>query len=218
MISLDQCYQNNAGRILDVDGIPADAGQCVQWADVALNQVYGLPYHIGNAIDWWNNPGELLDNFDKISNGTVLKGDFVVFNEQVGSIFGHIDIAMQNGTFNNFLGADSNWGGNLTVHTVTHTNPNYILGCLRYKGGNMTPILSNDDAQVLYMGWLPVLTESSDYTAAKDSFASAWTGKNLDDCLNYLQTNEDIQNFRTSLINGGSTPTVVVNGVTYVPS
>lgn len=137
-MTLDEEFTKYQGQGVLVPGEPEDErGQCVQWVDFVLHDVYGLPYHYGNAIDWWNNPGELLTNFDKVTDGSVKKGDFVVFNTQVGSVYGHIDVAMQDGTTANFQGADSNWGGNLTVHLVQHSNQSYVLGSLRKKG---TPV------------------------------------------------------------------------------
>lgn len=132
-MTTDEIYQRYQGQSVSFDGIEANRGQCVQWADFVLTEAYDLPAHYGNAIDWWNNPGNLLDNFDKVSDGSVKKGDFVIFNTKVGSPFGHIDVAMQDGSYSGFQGADSNWGGNKTVHLVQHNNPSLILGVLRLK-------------------------------------------------------------------------------------
>src|SRR5437868_3199712 len=127
-MTLDQCFQLNQGKSLLIPGGGSgNEGQCVQWADTVLHDVYGFDYHWGNAIDWWNSPGELLDHFYKVTDGSIKKGDFVIFNTNVGSVYGHIDVAMQDGTTANFQGADSNWGGNKTVHLVQHTNLSFVL-------------------------------------------------------------------------------------------
>lgn len=145
-MTLDECFTANQGKPLLIPGGGAgNEGQCVQWADTVLHDVYNKPYHWGNAIDWWNNPGELLNDFDKITDGSIKKGDIVVFNTQVGSKYGHIDVAMSDGTTSNFRGADSNWGGDKTVHIVQHANPNLILGSLRLKGEDMTEKINDDD-------------------------------------------------------------------------
>jgi hypothetical protein len=142
-MTLNTWFATYQGKSLLVPGEPvSETGQCVQAADIALNLVYGLPYHYGNAIDWWNYPGELVNNFNLINDGTIQKGDFVVYGTGVGSPFGHIDIALQNGSKSSYIGADSNWNKNLTVHTVNHNDQynQYILGVLRNKsnnGGNM---------------------------------------------------------------------------------
>lgn len=134
-MTLDQCYQKYQGQSVLVSADPSDRGQCVQWADIVLHEVYNQPVHYGNAIDWYNNPSELLQNFDRISaaSGYPKKGDFVIWNQGVGSIYGHIDVCAEDGTPSGFKGYDSNWGGNKTVHAVQH-NYNSVLGYLRPKG------------------------------------------------------------------------------------
>lgn len=141
-MTLLQCYTENEDESLDVDGVPADTGQCVQWADTVLNQVFRFPYFFApGALDWWNNPSGSLVNFDKITDGSIVAGDFVIYSAGVGSVFGHIDVAAQDGSTISYVGYDSNWGGNLTVHTVTHDDKynQYILGSLRLKEGGMNP-------------------------------------------------------------------------------
>lgn len=176
-MTLDDWFNQVKGTIIDIDGHPADAGQCVQTADDCLHKVYGLPYHYGNAIDWWNNPQELLNNFTQVADSSVHKGDFVVFNQTVGSVYGHIDIAMNNGTYSNFTGADSNWQGDLTVHLVQHTTASQVLGTLRYKGGTMIP--NAEIVQSLYIhywGRQPNQTEIND-----------WVGQNVFDLIADLE-------------------------------
>lgn len=156
MISLDVWYQNNKGASLSADGVEANRGQCVQAMDFVLNQVFGLPYHYGNAIDWFNSPGELLNNFRKINYSPglyPLKGDFVIFNSGVGSKFGHIDACAADGNPVNYTGYDSNWGGDKTVHAVAH-NYAYVVGFLRYNGGNMKPD-PNQINQLVVFCWGP---------------------------------------------------------------
>lgn len=140
-MTLDEEYAKYQGQSLLVPGQDESLrGQCAQWSNYVLHDVYGLPYHAGNAIDWFNDPQELLDSFDKVTDGSVKKGDFVVFNQNVGSEFGHIDVAMQDGTSSIFQGSDSNWGGNLTVHLVQHSNRAWVLGALRLKEEEMSTI------------------------------------------------------------------------------
>lgn len=141
-MTVSDWYNSRKGQTLLVPGAdPSEAGQCVQSADYALNEIYGAEYIWANAIDWWNyfNTFPQLAGFEQNVDGTVKTGDFVIFNEQVGSVYGHIDIAMQDGSYDNFQGADSNWGGNKTLHLVQHTNPSYIIGTLRPKEQDMHP-------------------------------------------------------------------------------
>lgn len=165
----DLLYQKYAGKVLSYDGIPANAGQCVQWAEYVLTDGqygYGLQPFYGNAIDWWNNFGGVLaKNFDKVSDGSIKKGDFVIFNQLVGSVYGHIDMAMADGSYNQFTGADSNWGGNKTVHMVNHVGAQYIIGTLRLKGATMT--LSEDEFYQVFRGMLgrdPTQAEAASFS------------------------------------------------------
>lgn len=126
----------------------------MQAADYALNEVYGQPYVWANAIDCWRSFSsfpQLVNNFNQVSDGSVKKGDFVIFNEKVGSVYGHIDLAMQDGSTASYQGADSNWGGNKTLHLVQHTNASYIIGSLRPKGATIVDndIITNDDLDIL---------------------------------------------------------------------
>lgn len=151
-------YESNQGQKLLVPGqSPALAGQCVQACDIALNEIYGLPYHYANAADWWNNPQELINHFDLISDGSVKSGDFVVYSGNLpGSEgYGHIDLALQDGSRSNYLGADSNWGGNLTLHQVNHAGSenSYILGSLRFRSQNMQPIRPDEVNNLVGLCW-----------------------------------------------------------------
>lgn len=175
-VSIDQEFVSYQGKSVLVPGEPeSERGQCVQWADYVLKDVYGLPYHYGNAIDWWLSPGELLNSFDKITDGSVKKGDFVVFNQTVGSVYGHIDAAMNDGTINGFQGADSNWGGNLTVHLVQHNNASQVLGSLRLKGGDVSAATITDVNRLL----LGFMTPEQVAAQGGDSYAQGFVGTEL---------------------------------------
>lgn len=147
-MTIDQWYQSRKGQSLLVPGAnEADRGQCVQAADYALYEVYGFDYVWADAIDWWNKfeqIPQLKTNFIKVSDSAIKKGDFVIFNTKVGSQYGHIDIAMADGNYDMFTGADSNWGGNKTLHLVDHVNKSYIIGSLRPKGGQVVMFNEGD--------------------------------------------------------------------------
>lgn len=157
----DSLYKKYAGQSLDYDGVEADRGQCVQWVEYVLTDGqygYGLPPFYGNAIDWFNNySGVLAENFDRLTDGTIKKGDIVIFNQNVGSVYGHIDLAMADGNYDYFLGADSNWSGNKTVHLVKHYGRQYIKGVLRRKNMSDTTIadqrLKNEQAIAAAVGF-----------------------------------------------------------------
>jgi len=194
-MTLDECYAANQGKALLIPGGGAgNEGQCVQWADTVLHDVYGFDYHWGNAIDWWNNPGELLNHFDQITDGSIKKGDFVIFNTQVGSVYGHIDVAMQDGTTGNFLGADSNWGGNKTVHMVQHSNAGYVLGSLRLKGESQGENMIQDkgSAQIVY--------EATTHSVPSDEAANSIVGLEYRDTLAKIQT-DSVWKYQDGILN-----------------
>lgn len=154
-MTAQEWYQKRKGQSLLVPGVPeADKGQCVQAADYALNEIYNLPYIYGNnAIDWWNNFDnipQLKNNFVKVSDGSVKQGSFVIFNEKTGSPFGHIDIALIDASTSSFRGADSNWGGDKTLHEVTHEGAQYVIGSLRHKGEDMPVPIDLGTGRMLY--------------------------------------------------------------------
>lgn len=163
-MTVDGWYDARKGQSLLVPGAPADdKGQCMQAADYALNEVYGLPYiWTEGAIDWWTKFDtfpQLKNNFVQVSDGSVKKGDFVIFNQKVGSIYGHISLAMQDATTTYFESADSNWGGNKTVHLVTHSGAEYVQGTLRPKGVEMLDASHQATLFVAYLGRLPTQGE-----------------------------------------------------------
>lgn len=153
-MTLDQSYQAHQGQaILIPGGGTGNNGQCAQWADTVLHEVYGLPYiYTPGAIDWYLKTEQLglSQKFDRVSDGSIKKGDFVVYGTGVGSEFGHIDVAAQDGTFKDYVGYDSNWGGKAfynaqgfpILHTVHHNDSynRFILGVLRLKGGTDMPL------------------------------------------------------------------------------
>lgn len=150
-------YNKYAGQSLSYDNVVKNRGQCVQWAEYVLTDSqygYGLSPFWGNAIDWWNNYGGSLEAFDKITDGSIKAGDIVIFNSLVGSVYGHIDMALQDGTIDSFLGADSNWAGNLTVHQVQHVGRQYVVGSLRLKSNQgITEMIDQNHLNALTMAY-----------------------------------------------------------------
>lgn len=150
-MTLLQCYQEHEGTSVLVPGGGAgNQGQCEQWADLVLNQVYGLSFvYTPAALDWWYSADALglTEHFDKIPFGEpIVQGDYIIYDGRVGSADGHIDVASENGTVKAFWAYDSNWGGSPFVvngypvlHEVFHMDEynNYIVGYLRLKGSIM---------------------------------------------------------------------------------
>lgn len=183
----DLLYQKYAGQSLGYDGIPADVGECVQWVEYVLTDPqygYNLSPFWGNAIDWWDNfSGVLSASFNKITDGSIKKGDIVIFNEKVGSNFGHIDMAMGDGTIDQFTGADQNWAGNRTVHLVNHVGRQYVLGSLRLKGNTMSDLVNGDIDNLLKdFGITPIASDYGAVNLAPKQFAY-WLQTRLKQCL-----------------------------------
>lgn len=183
-MNLDAWYQKRKGQSLLVPGQPESLrGQCVQAADYVLTEVYGLPYHYGNAADWWFNPGELLQNFDRVA-GPPLKGDFVIWSAKLPGSggYGHIDVCYIDGTPGGFTGIDSNWNGK-TVHLEKH-DYNYHLGNLRPKGAPVaTDALTKEDIIVIYD-----LTFEVEDGAVPQDIINAYVGKPLSGLLTQLHS------------------------------
>ena len=155
-MTLDEWYAQNQGKSLLVPGQPeALRGQCFMAFDFVLHDVYGLPYfYASGAIDIWETPGSLTNSFDLIPYNpslTIKKGDFVIYGAGVGSPYGHVSVAAQDGVGNNYIGYDSNWGHNLTLHLQPHNDQynQYILGVLRFKG-NEEPMITAADVTFLF--------------------------------------------------------------------
>ena len=137
-MTLDQAYQQNKGTaILVPGGGSGNAGQCEQWADYVLFNVYGKPYlYTPGAINWWLNPTLEKEGFKFISIASgvyPLKGDFVVWGSGVGSQYGHIDLCSQDGDGAGFMGYDSNWGDSGILQEITHNYGFDILGYIRLE-------------------------------------------------------------------------------------
>lgn len=147
-MTLDEAYNQNKGTaILIPGGGVENRGQCVQWADLVLHNVYGQSYHYANAAQWWTSPGELVNAFSQVTDGTIKKGDIVVFSENLpGAVgYGHICVAAQDGSRGDFISYDSHWTGHKdangypileTIHHNAGENK-YVYGSLRLKGSNM---------------------------------------------------------------------------------
>lgn len=214
----DLLYQKYAGQTLSYDGIPANAGQCVQWVEYVLTDGqygYGLQPFFGNAIDWFNGfAGVLAKNFDRLQDGTIKKGDIVIFNQNVGSVYGHIDMAMSDGNYNQFTGADSNWAGNKTVHLVNHVGSQYILGVLRLKGSDMSDIADLDFVRTVCVGFTDLQPESNQNFMNNVGLSKSDVVNNF---LNYKEARNlrlDAEAYRKG---GTGTPKVTVNGQEYIP-
>jgi len=137
------------GQAVEVDGVLADTGQCVQLVALYCQKVLNVPFPDANAKDWWDNP-TCQESFDQIPVGQpVQPGDIVVFAASTvinSPEFGHIDICVS--PFEGgFVGFDSNWGGVYNAqgypvaHEVQHSFQD-VLGYLRIKEIDMKPTVN----------------------------------------------------------------------------
>lgn len=147
MISLADCYQQHEGAAVSYDGTQENKGQCAQWSGIVWRDVYGgAEFFVPYAVDWWTefDSTPLPTLLYKVTDNSVKRGDFVVYGTGLG-VAGHIDVAAQDGTLQDYIGYDSNWGGAAfhdkdgypILHTVHHADQynQYILGALRPKEG-----------------------------------------------------------------------------------
>lgn len=136
MATTDSLYDEYKGEsIPSFDGNPANDGQCEQWYLMVRTKRDGYPAVSGNAIDRWNT--KETDKYDYIPFASGIypkKDDYVVWGSGVGSKYGHIDVAAQDGTASGFVGYDSNWNDIPTLRTIQHNYQYGILGYVRRKG------------------------------------------------------------------------------------
>ena len=182
-MTIQDVFDKYKGQALLVPGAdPADSGQCVQAADYFLHEAYGLPYAWLNAIDFWRNPdANLKANFDFIpySPSMPIKvGDFVIYGTGVGSPYGHISTAGQAGVGNNYLGFDSNWSHNLTLHAQPHNDSynQFILGILRRKGDNVPMSTIIPDQDNWYARFNKLMVQIRGRTLSRDEFRKNFVG------------------------------------------
>lgn len=192
MPSIQDVYNKYQGQSLLVPGAdPSDAGQCVQAADYFIHEAFGLPYVWLNAIDFWNNPdANLKANFDFIPYSPTMPikiGDFVIYGSGVGSVYGHISTAIQDGVGSNYVGGDSNWAHNLTLHTQPHNDSynQYILGILRLKSNNGEDMVTDPITTLAYQ----IAFNRSPAQGELDT----WRGKPVADLLTSLLANNETE-------------------------
>lgn len=130
------------------DGTTVGSGQCVALITLYEQLVLGLvPQIVGDGHqyydDYYTNPF-LYNNFDLFTYDGTNKpkaGDIVVWNTNVASPYGHIDIAYSDITSSHFTSFSQNWGTPLTCSLVNHDYTN-VSGWLRKK--EPTPVTITD--------------------------------------------------------------------------
>lgn len=147
LISLEEFIEKWLGKKCDFDGYYG--GQCVDLYRQYVKEVLGFKQSpgVGGAAEIWDSADpKLYDFIDNTPVAIVEKGDIPIWNRRAGGGFGHVDIVIEKGTVNSFLGLDQNWP---TLDMVTKTSHNYtnVIGWLRPKKENMadTIVVSKND-------------------------------------------------------------------------
>lgn len=153
-MTLDDCYSQHKGTaVLVPGGGTGNNGQCEQWADLVLHDVFGLPYiYTPSAKDWWydfDKFPQLKNNFDRIGKDQPpKKDDYIIYDPlSANDPQGHVDtVSRDGGTLQDFWAYDSNWdartfhdaAGYPTLHEVHHNDifNEKIIGYIRKKGGS----------------------------------------------------------------------------------
>lgn len=175
---------------ISFDGVPANAGQCVQLV-ASVCRDNGLPVIWADAAYWFinfNQPGA----YDKIANNPSdpnqlpQKGDVMVWNTNLPNSGGAGHIAIVVSTHpGGFVSFDSNWGGKY-AHLVTH-NWSYVLGWLHPKGAAPAPapqgvemITTPDQSTKMYK----MLRPNGGGSTAE---VNGWVGQSFGSFLNVAQ-------------------------------
>lgn len=141
MITLDEFKNKYLGKQVEYHSYGAGAyNQCVDLINAYIAEVLD-----GNTKDYTEIIGTHAKDFDTkydpedfewIANtpeGAAQKGDIIVWNEKVGSGYGHVAICLW-GDIQGIKTLDQNWSQKERVTLETHTYAN-VSGWLRPKGG-----------------------------------------------------------------------------------
>jgi len=142
-MTFDKFIEKYNGGKWDFDG--AYGSQCVDLFRFYNRDVLGIsqPKSVVGAKDFWGNYARdpiINNNFIKITNtpnAIPEKGNVVIWNEKVGSGFGHIAMAIS-GNINSFISLDQNWKGQGKTAKVAH-NYNNIYGWFKPREESSQP-------------------------------------------------------------------------------
>src|SRR5664279_3768354 len=134
MSVLDQFTTDYNGKTnVSFDGIPANAGQCVQSVAFYVRDYLHLPVFYADAARWFTDfeSSPLVGNFQKMANDpndanqVPQPGDIIIWNGNLPNSGGAGHISVFVSAFSGgFISFDSNWGGKY-CHFVSH-NWSYI--------------------------------------------------------------------------------------------
>jgi hypothetical protein len=186
MAAVDNFWNDYQGKwYVSFDGVPANAGQCVQPVGFYTRDYLKYPVLYANAVNWYTDfeSSPLAPNFTKIPNSpnnAPEKGDIVVWagNLPNSGGAGHIAVCWSNSP-GYFVSIDSNWAGKY-VHMVSH-NYDYVLGWLRPKNSQTNTPQGGEamisDADNEYGRWNKLFRQIRGRNAGRDEFRAAAVGR-----------------------------------------
>lgn len=122
--TLDEFVAKYDGKVVTAPG--GLGGQCVDLANLYVQEVFSYPHEWKNAIDWW---GATPDDYVWIRNDPTNlaqippRGSLMVWgpNSGVGTgALGHIDVVLSAGPYT-FVGFDQNWPIGAGAHHQAHS-------------------------------------------------------------------------------------------------
>lgn len=132
-MTLDELTKKYDGKFVEVAGSANALNQCVDWVNLYIRDVLGLP------IIEWTNAKDFPEKADKklydwivnTPTGVPQKGDIVIWSGQTGGGNGHIAVFLEGNT-SKFTSLDQNWPLASPVHKQNHYYTN-VRGWLRPK-------------------------------------------------------------------------------------
>ena len=142
------------------DGTTIGNGQCVALILQYESDVLGLtPTPVGDAHQYYDNfynTPFLYNNFIRYTydgSNKPKKGDIIVWNTNVASPYGHVDICYSNITSSGFTSFSQNWGTPLECSFVNHNYTN-VSGWLRFKNYDPpSPMKASTNFNFLLFGY-----------------------------------------------------------------
>lgn len=123
-------------------------GECLSIVKLYIKECFGInppPSGSNSAYGYWSNfPNPLGEVFEKVEYKNGVKpqiGWICIWNTNVGSGFGHINIVDNEITDNGFIGLDQNWGGK-TAHLVFHDYAS-VVGFLKPKSSIIEGVITD---------------------------------------------------------------------------
>src|SRR6187549_561590 len=190
----------NGRQGVSFDGVPANAGQCVQPVGFYVRDYLHLPVYYADAVYWYTNfqNSPLKNNFTRVANDPnqlPQPGDIIIWNGNLPNSGGAGHIAVYLSAFaGGFVSFDSNWGGKY-CHQVSH-NWSYVLGWLHPNNQSTNNTSAGDepmisDADNEYGRWNKLFYQIRGRNAGRDEFRNAAVGRQWLTAMEILSDNSE---------------------------